>query len=41
VIDANHYQHRKYVANLSIAFKEVLVVSKNRTPAFLQWLTQQ
>ncbi|MBN8853749.1 MAG: DNA-binding response regulator [Sphingobacteriales bacterium 50-39] len=37
--DANHYQHRKYVVNLSIHFKEVLVVSKNRTMGFLQWLT--
>lgn len=38
VKDANHYQHRKYVVNLSIVFKEVLVVSKNRTGAFLEWL---
>lgn len=41
VVDANHYQHRKYTANLSIAFKEVLVVSKNRTGAFLQWLMKK
>ena len=40
VKDAHHYQHRKYVVNLSIHFKEVLVVSKNRTTPFLQWLTQ-
>jgi DNA-binding LytR/AlgR family response regulator len=38
VKDANHYQHRKYVVNLSIHFKEVLVVSKNRTSGFLEWL---
>lgn len=40
VTDAHHYHPRKYVANLSIPFKEALVVSKNRTTAFLQWLTQ-
>lgn len=40
VVDANHYQHRKYVVNLSVHFKEVLVVSKNRTSDFLQWLTR-
>lgn len=39
--DANHYQHRKYVLNLTIAFKEALVVSKNRTNGFLTWLTQE
>jgi DNA-binding LytR/AlgR family response regulator len=39
VVDANHYHPRKYVVNLSIPFKEVLVVSKNRTTAFLNWLT--
>lgn len=41
VVDANHYQHRKYVVNLSVHFKEVLVVSKNRATDFLQWLTRQ
>jgi two-component system response regulator LytT len=41
VQDANHYLPRKYVVNLSIPFKETLVVSKNRTTAFLQWLTRQ
>jgi len=41
VIDANHYQPRKYVVNLSIPYKEFLVVSKNRTAAFLQWLTRK
>ena len=41
VTDANYYQPRKYVVNLSIAFKEAIVVSKNRTAAFLQWLTQK
>ncbi len=41
VIDANHYPPRKYSVNLSIPFKEVLVVSKNRTTDFLQWLTHK
>jgi two-component system response regulator LytT len=41
VADANHYLPRKYVVNLSIPFKEAIVVSKNRTSAFLQWLTRQ
>jgi two-component system, LytTR family, response regulator LytT len=41
VLDANHYPPRKYTVNLSIPFKEVLVVSKNRTTDFLQWLTRQ
>lgn len=38
VKDAQHYQHRKYAVNLTIHFKEVLVVSKNRATAFLEWL---
>jgi DNA-binding LytR/AlgR family response regulator len=41
VVDAHHYQPRKYIINLSIPFKDALVVSKNRTAAFLQWLTRQ
>jgi two-component system response regulator LytT len=36
--DANHIQHRKYMVNLSVRFKETLVVSKNRTSNFLEWL---
>ena len=39
VKDATHYMHRKYVVNLSVHFKETLVVSKNRTTDFLEWLT--
>jgi DNA-binding LytR/AlgR family response regulator len=39
VVDANHYLPRKYIVNLSIPFKEAIVVSKNRTAPFLQWLT--
>jgi DNA-binding LytR/AlgR family response regulator len=40
IVDASHIQHRKYILNLSIPFKEALVVSKNRVSAFLEWLTQ-
>jgi two-component system response regulator LytT len=36
--DASHIQHRKYIVNLSVRFKETLVVSKNRTSNFLEWL---
>jgi two-component system, LytTR family, response regulator LytT len=36
--DANHIQHRKYMVNLYVRFKETLVVSKNRTSNFLEWL---
>ena len=41
VLDASHYENRKYVVNLSIPFREALVVSKNRTGPFLQWLSRQ
>jgi DNA-binding LytR/AlgR family response regulator len=41
VKDATHYFPRKYVANISVDFKEAIVVSKNRTSAFLQWLTKK
>jgi two-component system response regulator LytT len=41
ILDANHYPPRKFVINLSIPFKETLVVSKNRTSDFLQWLTRK
>ena len=39
--DATHYFPRKYVVNISMDFKETMVVSKNRTSAFLQWLTKK
>jgi len=39
VLDASHYENRKYVVNISIPFREALVVSKNRTSPFLQWLS--
>jgi DNA-binding LytR/AlgR family response regulator len=41
VVDANHYEHRKYVVNINIHFKEVLVVSKNRNSDFLTWLMRK
>jgi two-component system, LytTR family, response regulator len=39
--DATHYFPRKYVVNISMDFKETMVVSKNRTSAFLQWLIKK
>ena len=41
VTDATHYFPRKYVVNITLDFKEAIVVSKNRTSAFLQWLTKK
>jgi DNA-binding LytR/AlgR family response regulator len=40
VRDATYYVPRKYVVNLHIPFKEAIVISKNRTGAFLQWLSR-
>jgi DNA-binding LytR/AlgR family response regulator len=40
ILDANHIQHRKYIVNISIPFKEALVVGKNRISNFLNWLVQ-
>lgn len=41
VADANYYLPRKYILNLSIVFKETIVVSKNKTSSFLSWLTKK
>lgn len=41
VTDATHYFPRKYVVNITLDFKEAIVVSKNRTSAFLQWLVKK
>jgi two-component system response regulator LytT len=41
ITDATHYFPRKYVVNISMDFKETIVVSKNRTTAFLHWLTKK
>jgi DNA-binding LytR/AlgR family response regulator len=41
VRDASSYFHRKYVVNLTIAVKEAVIVGKNKTAAFLQWLAKK
>jgi two-component system, LytTR family, response regulator LytT len=38
VIDASHYFLRKLSVNISVPFKEKIVVSKEKTPSFLKWL---
>lgn len=38
VIDASHYFSRKLSVNINIPFKEKIIVSKERTPQFLDWL---
>ena len=38
VIDASHYFTRKLSVNISVPFKEKIMVSKERTPLFLSWL---
>ena len=38
VIDASHYFSRKLSVNINIAFKEKIIVSKEKTPQFLNWL---
>jgi DNA-binding LytR/AlgR family response regulator len=38
VIDASHYFSRKLSVNISIPFNEKIIVSKERTPQFLNWL---
>lgn len=38
VIDASRYFLRKLSVNISIPFKEKILVSKERTPQFLNWL---
>lgn len=36
--DASHYLSRKLCVNLTVSFKEVITVSKEKTPQFLSWL---
>jgi two-component system, LytTR family, response regulator LytT len=36
--DASHYLSRKLCVNLNVPFKEVITVSKEKTPQFLSWL---
>lgn len=41
ITDATHYFPRKYVLNIKLDFKEVIVVSKNKTTDFFQWLVKK
>lgn len=36
--DASHYVSRKLSVNLSVPFKEVITISKEKAPQFLAWL---
>lgn len=38
VIDASHYFSRKLSVNISVPFKDKIMVSKEKTPQFLNWL---
>jgi two-component system, LytTR family, response regulator LytT len=38
VIDASHYFSRKLSVNVSVPFKDKIIVSKEKTPQFLDWL---
>jgi len=40
VIDASHYFSRKLSVNISVPFQEKILVSKEKSPAFLKWLEQ-
>jgi len=37
--DASHYVARKLSVNLSVPFKEVITISKEKAPQFLAWLS--
>ncbi|MBW8684998.1 LytR/AlgR family response regulator transcription factor [Chitinophaga rhizophila] len=39
--DASHYLSRKLCVNLTVPFKEVITVSKEKTPQFLSWLGEK
>jgi two-component system, LytTR family, response regulator LytT len=39
--DATHFFNRKIVVNLTIAFKEQILVGKLKTTSFVEWLSQQ
>ena len=41
VRDASSYFQRKYVVNLTVAVKEAIIVGKNKTSAFLEWLAKK
>ncbi|HEX2967576.1 MAG TPA: LytTR family DNA-binding domain-containing protein [Bacteroidales bacterium] len=38
IIDASHYFSRKLSVNISVSFTEKIIVSKEKTPQFLEWL---
>ena len=40
IIDASHYFSRKLSINISVPFQEKILVSKEKSPAFLKWLEQ-
>jgi len=41
VKDASHFFPRKYIANITVPFKDPVTVSKNRTTDFLDWLQRR
>ena len=41
ITDVSNYFSRKLLLNLSLPFSQKITVSKSKTPAFLQWLTQK
>lgn len=41
VKDASHFFPRKYIANITVPFKEPVTVSKNRATDFLDWLQKR
>jgi two-component system, LytTR family, response regulator LytT len=41
VKDATQYFHRKLILNLTISYKEQIIVSKERVTSFLNWLQEQ
>jgi two-component system, LytTR family, response regulator LytT len=40
IVDISNYFPRKLFLNLTIPFKDKIIVSKAKTPEFLQWLSQ-
>lgn len=40
VIDASHYFSRKLSVNITVPFKDKILVSKEKIPQFLKWLEQ-
>lgn len=40
VKDASHYFNRKLVVNLTLPYKDQVLIGKNKAPLFIEWLTQ-